>query len=311
MTEQIEHDRPDFYIALGYGDTYERNPGAISDQLRTDGGWLDHVALRYGPWIDWATSDGHTVGVVVDRPFGHWRPGYYNDDGDYLDQYELDSYDWATSSGQSWITEGFTKAWRVIANDHRVLAYCGNVAGHASLASLAPLEMAKMIRRNMRPFEAANFHHVIIDTGAYAITFEHHNAAGLLRPRTVESFTLMTVDNMKFARTAVEPMPPNHASYAGIWTRDVHIAESIFQQYHNRTPEADEAADDGYSPDLQYVSGTIHRYVLAGYLPEGQQSEAGVVARCVEVVADGHVPVVAPWYLIGHHTPADFLGPAD
>lgn len=285
---------PPFYLWLQYGGTHATNPGGMNNDVVTRG-WPQYVK-DIQAWLDWA---GPEAGVVTHNAFGCW-----NKEG-----MEIDSHDFALASGVENITRDFAKAWKPVCDKRVVLAYVGNASWHKRLVDMPPEEFAALVRRNLKPYKDAHFAGVILDAAGDAIAVPHEIMRmpdGSRKPKypiSRDAATLALIDGMEFPRrTAIEPTPRKFGPWAELTSRGAWIEERHFVHIH----KTDNAKADGYGKDRRYIKGPVHR-ILYHSDPWSDTPEK-MVEYARKIVAEGDVPAVPPWFLVGKCQPSDFLG---
>lgn len=267
-------------IALHWPISFAGNSyGTVGWDLEEKGGWPGFIKNHVSPAIKWTESYGHKPEIIIHHPFGQ-----------YMRPMHLDGYDYAKGADIKWLINNFATlaGWKSVTSTYTVLGYLGGFDLIPDRRRLPALELAALIKQNLKPLKDALFSGVFIDYAENAIYDEfkspyspEHNALP-----SVDTMTLAIADAMfpKF-KTGVEAIPRAFPLFKHLWSRPTIIQEKTYQHRYGPGRHTDWKAL-GY--DINVITGPIYRTFT--YTDDLDS----IAEQIKSIVADGHIPVICP-----------------
>lgn len=266
-------------------------PGMCVSYLK-NWGWhktVREICLKDILWLE--AADPNAV-FVVKYPHGQYRDYGVLKPEDQADH--LDGYDFAIAGGYKHITNEFVPAWAPIctARPGRCFVYVGSVHLHPELRSLPPLELKKVIERNLKPLKDAGFAGVFVDNACDAIYGPADIEGKPFHPHPNGQLLLGIADSYFGSSTGVEWTPRRFDGWRPLHSRPTMLEERNYQLIHAQAN--DHWTRQGWGKDRSYLKGRVYRWVSQDSLPVAEQvaQVKGILATQVNGQPAGDVALV-------------------
>lgn len=260
-------------------------------------GWKKIVRDIVVKDIAWLEAADPNAVFFVKYPFGQYRDHGVLKPDNQADH--LDGYDFAIAGGYKHITNEFLPAWYPIceARPGRCFVYLGSCHLHKELRDLPPLELKKVVDRNLKPLKDAGFAGVFIDNANDSIhgsvVYEDTvRNIGKFWPHPNGALLLGICDSYMGRQTGIELTPRRFAEWAPLHVRESVLEESNYQRFHAQA--SDDLTKQGWGKDRSYIKGRVYRWVSRGNVQEQVAAVKGILATKVGDKPAGDVALVTP-----------------